>query len=467
MARHIDGLYLITKEYEQNKNVEDCYHRLAGLCDAIMKIDDFPFDLDQFTVDEKGKFINKFIEILESDKPYIKNIWEAKAGKKLPNKKICYTLKKEDVDNTLDSLMKAFIRFGYEYYGNKSFIPNLNLCSREELTRIMAEESSGYRWEIRHTNDFPKIRFEKCYKSYMNYFNSFIGSMVEHRRLGFHNLLENLYVLYKALYSFADIYFQSVLYLLIDNPSINKADKIIKMQLLVKHAEELETTFAPCTDKAEKNNIFDSFAVYIMYLDYRNTCRNVIEIQEILSLQMENESYVAVVDEEYQCNERWINEIETKKELRRIILEGKVEKEERFNKNMEDVQHLMILLNSITGRELGAEYLQHVKVVYREIIEDTLKYNNKQSRTIMRNIENKEIPYFDSERESYFIREKISRGFMREKGYSEEYILKNKLQKSFYNTVLKLFSSYDEVRIAKDARRLYGKYARELLNVLE
>lgn len=56
---------------------------------------------------------------------------------------------------------------------------------------------------------------------------------------------------------------------------------------------------------------------------------------------------------------------------------------------------------------------------------------------------------------------------MREKGYAEEYILKNKLQKSFYNTVLKLFSSYDEVRIAKDARRLYGKYARELLNVLE
>ena len=106
---------------------------------------------------------------------------------------------------------------------------------------------------------------------------------------------------------------------------------------------------------------------------------------------MENESYVAVVDEEYQCNERWINEIETKKELRRIILEGKVEKEERFNKNMEDIQHLMILLNSITGRELGTEYLQHVKVVYREIIEDTLKYNNKQSRTIMRNIENRHL----------------------------------------------------------------------------
>lgn len=111
--------------------------------------------------------------------------------------------------------------------------------------------------------------------------------------------------------------------------------------------------------------------------------------------------------------------------------------------------------------------MQHVKVVYREIIEDEMKYNNKQARTIMRNIEKKEIPYFESERETYYIREKISRGLMREKGYVKEYILKNKLQAIFYTTVLKLFSSYDELRIARDARRLYGKYKRELMEVLE
>ena len=96
-----------------------------------------------------------------------------------------------------------------------------------------------------------------------------------------------------------------------------------------------------------------------------------------------------------------------------------------------------------------------------------MKYNNKQARTIMRNIEKKEIPYFESERETYYIREKISRGLMREKGYVEEYILKNKLQAIFYTTVLKLFSSYDELRIARDARRLYGRYKRELMEVLE
>ena len=127
----------------------------------------------------------------------------------------------------------------------------------------------------------------------------------------------------------------------------------------------------------------------------------------------------------------------------------------------------MVLLNSITGRELRAEYLQYVKIVYREIIEDDMKYNNKQSRTIMRNIEKKDIPYFESERETYYIREKISRGFMREKGYTEEYILKNKLQSYFYNAVLKLFSSYDELRIARETRRLFTKYARELISILE
>jgi hypothetical protein len=85
----------------------------------------------------------------------------------------------------------------------------------------------------------------------------------------------------------------------------------------------------------------------------------------------------------------------------------------------------------------------------------------------MRNIEKKDIPFFESERETFFIREKISRGLMREKGYTDEYILKNKLQASFYTTVLRLFSSYDELRIAKDARQLFAKYAKELMRVLE
>lgn len=54
MAKHIEGLYEIAKEYEQNNNAEECYHRLADLCDSIMEIDKFQFEMDQFSIDEES-----------------------------------------------------------------------------------------------------------------------------------------------------------------------------------------------------------------------------------------------------------------------------------------------------------------------------------------------------------------------------------------------------------------------------
>lgn len=301
----------------------------------------------------------------------------------------------------------------------------------------------------------------------MNGFNECISTSLERRNNKWHNLLESLYINYKAFNTFADLFFQSVLYLLIDNESFTKDEKLRRLNYMSGAIERIGDEFTPKTNQAYKYNIFYSFAVYLMYLDYRNTCRNTIVIQHMLMDQMKEVSYEKDIAENFQCMGRYIEEISKKNEIRNIILEGKPEKEERFNENMGNVQHLIVLLNTITGRELGAEYLQHVKVVYREILEDDIKYNSKTSRTIMRNIEKKDIPYFESEKETYFIREKISRGFMREKGYAEEYIIKNKIQSSVYNTILKLFTSYDEVRIAKDARQLFAKYSKVMRKSLE
>lgn len=466
MARHIEGLYEIAKEIEQENGLEECYHRLVGLCDSIINIDEFPFSLDMFCLQEKKEFLKGFVKILDSDNPFVTNIYKAQKEKKAPNKKICYMLSKEDVDNSLDYLMKYFLKLGHEYKKESFFIPNLDM-SRAELTRLMAGDAAAYRREIRHRKGAAGETFEICYKSFMRYYNEYISEVLERRNKRWSNLLESLYALYRSFYLFADIYFQSILYLLIDNAEISNEDKIHRLENIFNEAVKIEAEFVPHTERAENYNIFNSFAVYIMYLDYRNTCKNYVEIQNLLVKQMENQAYSREVAEEYQCRQRYLEEIGTKKELRNIILEGKQEKEERFNSNMENIQHLIVLLDSITGRELSAEYLQHVKVVYREILEDDITYNSKQARTMMRNIEKKEIPYFESEREAYFIREKISRGFMREKGYTEEYLLKNKIQSSFYNTVLKLFTSYDELRIAKDARQIFKKYSKILKRALE
>ena len=161
----------------------------------------------------------------------------------------------------------------------------------------MAQKTTDYRMVIRHTNRTPIEKFERCYNSFMRYFNECITGEVANRNQGCYNLLESLYVLYKLMNLFADFYFQIVLYLLIDN--ISKEDKILKMRLLVEHAAKLENEFVPRTEKAEKHNIFDSFAVYIMYLDYRNICRNVIDIQELLMKQMQDGKYNKYVKEEY------------------------------------------------------------------------------------------------------------------------------------------------------------------------
>ena len=466
MARHIEGLYEIAKEIEKENDLEECYHRLVGLCDSIINIDEFPFALDMFCLQEKKEFLKKFVTILESDNPLVTNIYKAQKEKKASNKKICYTLSKENVDNSLDYLMKYFLKLGYEYEKESSFIPNLDM-SRAELTQLMADDTEKYRWVIRHRKGSAREIFENCYKSFMRYYNKYISEMLERRNNRLNNLLESLYVLYRCFYLFADICLQSILYLLIDNAEISKEDKIHRLENIFNEAVKIEADFVPHTERADNYNIFNSFAVYIMYLDYRNTCKNCVEIQNLFVKQMENQAYSKEVAEEYQCKKRYLKEIGTKKELRHIILEGEQEKEERFNRNMEDIQHLIVLLDSITGRELSAEYLQHVKVVYREILEDDIRYNGKQARTIMRNIEKKEIPYFESEREAYFIREKISRGLMREKGYTEEYLIKNKIQSSLYSTILKLFTSYDELRIAKDARQVFAKYSKVLKQALE
>lgn len=54
MAKHIEDLYEIVKEYEQSNNLDECYHRLADLCDSIMEISEFQFELEQFSKDEKS-----------------------------------------------------------------------------------------------------------------------------------------------------------------------------------------------------------------------------------------------------------------------------------------------------------------------------------------------------------------------------------------------------------------------------
>lgn len=448
-------LYEISLEIEKELNYERLYNRIVMLCDRIMKIDKFPFDLSQFSATELKDFLKSFIIILDAQEDMVGIISDRKEKVKSPNKKLIHNLQKEDVDCALDYMVKRFVATGTDFSERATFIPVIDL-NKKEADISLAEQQLEYANFIRsnvgmEANDLIR----QVLHTYLKGFRQQIRGIRIRYEGKWLNLIEAQYVIYVALELFNHVFLQLINYWVIDATDITDEEKAdILNQLIKKKPRKSEKC-------KRKQNIFLSFGTYLFYLEQRNQYATYIEVMDLLYKQMECEDYVHEVKEDYQCNQRFISQISSKKELRNIILEGKTEKEERFNKNVEDCNYLIEYLRINAGRQMFPEYLQHIKVVYREVIEDDLKYNGRQARTILRNLINNGT--FDNEKDTYFIREKISRGLFREKGHSELYMLRTKLQKQYYESILSAFESYDVMDIAENLEKVFKHYSRILM----
>jgi len=449
-------LYEISLEIEKELNYERIYNRIVMLCDRIMKIDKFQFDLNQFSPKELKEFLKTFIIILDSKEDMVGIVSERKGNEKAPNKKLIHNLQKEDVDCALDYIVKRFIATGTDFSERTSFIPVIDL-NKQEANNSLAEQQMEYAGFIRlnaglDANDL----ISNVLRNYLNGFRGQVRDIKMRYEGKWLNLIEAQYVLYVALELFNYVFFQLINYYVIDAADISDEKKVDILNRLINKK--------PRKSKKEKRkqNIYLSFGTYLFYLEQRNRYATYSEIMDVLYSQMSGEDYVHEVDEKYQCNQRFVCDIGSKKELRNIILEGKTEKEERFNKNVEDCKYLMEYLRRAAGRHIYPEYLQHIKVVYREIIEDDLTYHGRQARTILRNLMSSNGK-FDNEKDTYFIREKISRGFFREKGLSKLYMLRIEFQKQYYESVLSAFESYDVMDIAENLERVFKHYSKILM----
>lgn len=457
----IENLFDIAKIMEnENADYKQIYNRLVKICDSIMNIDEFQFDLSKFSAIEIKNFLKFFLFILDSNNDKLFN-----KKTKNPNRKLIYNLGKNDMDIYLDNIIKDFLKRGYDEKTNKSFVPNFDY-GKSSAELVLNRNKSQYRQIIRRGKNSPNEKVSNIFSSFMDNYLPNISQLNDNKNKGIYNQIEALYVIYVALETFSDILMQTILYLVIDNSKLSEADKKNMMKKLVIQSEKFLTEYSPKSERALSQNIFISFGIYLFYLEQRNRYKTEEEIMKLLMEQMKSDNYIMDVPDKYKCNQRYLENISVKKELREIILEGKEEKEERFNKRFADAQYLITFLASYTGRELDAEYLQHIKVVYREIIEDSLEYNGVQSRSILRRLKNDTSPYIKELKDIVFIREKISRGLLREKGYAEFYLLKNQIQINYYETVLKAFSCYDEIRIAKDLKRVYSGYKKMVLELL-
>lgn len=451
-------LYDISLELEKSMDYERIYNRLIKMCESIMKIDEFPFDLNQFNSSELKEFLECFLIVLDSNEDMVKLIDYTKREMKVPNKKLLSNLQKRDVDNALDYMIKRFVATGTDFSANATFIPVINI-SRNEADMSLAEQQCEYRNLIRfHENCSGIEMMNYCLDTYMRGFKGQIESLRIRRDDGWLNLIEAHYVIYVALELFNDIFFQIINYTVIDSSEMSYEKKV---DILTK----LKAVGTIRQQKKRKQNIFCSFGTYLFYLEQRNRYSTYSDILKILSDQMKEDGYKLNVNDKYRCKGRWTYNLKTKKELREIILEGEDEKEERFNKNIDGCKEMITILLLTAGRQLHPDYLQHLKVVYREIIEDKLEYNGKQSRTILRTLQSNQDSFFRVIKDTFFVREKISRGLFREKGYGSLYILKNELQVSYYNNLLKAFESYDILDIAENLKATFYYYSNVLKNL--
>ena len=451
MGANVEQLYDIACEIDNETDYGNIYNRLVKICDSIMMCDDFKFDLALFDAHDIKEFLLVFLEILDGNKSILGK--PTREDVKVPNRKLIFQMRKEDVDNSLDDMIRVFVTKGDEHYGTPFFIPALH--NRKNVEVILSDAKSNYIDIIRNdTSDTPCELFARCSSMNINDFSSKIDEVLRYNDLGIKNHMDTLYMIYMQMEIFSCILMQTINYKIINNKKISSIEKRDILKFLTEDIKIL----AQRKIKAKRQpNIFEAYSTYLSYLDLRNQYKTEINVMKVLNDQMDNANYISDVDARYQCHQRYLKDIETKKELRNIILEGREEKEERFNKNLSDIGELMLWLNCMAGRRLHPEYLQHIKVVYLEIIEDPLKYNGKQSRTIMRNFEKNVIPYFEQKKESIFIREKISRGLFRELGLLEEYRLKNDFQEYYYQTLLSCMSFYDALEIAENLKETFVK----------
>ena len=447
----------------ENKNVHDRVERILKALDAI---DENEFDFSLFSIGEKKIFLESLIEILELETPVLQRYFISKESKqKSPNRKLLYTLSKKDADLYLDQFISdLFIRNEANHRcilsnGDPSFICNYRY-SRKESINYRNEATADIRFRIRNFGDFDNL--------YHNYMKVYLAEIARHNdqkvNTGLYNPVECIYMIDVYIDIFASLLLQTINYCIMMSDKIDYAEKEKVLENIYLEAKESKIDFK----EGSKQEILWSFAIYLFFLTRRNSFATELNVQELLEQQMNDPSYVMEVPEDCKYSYKSIDEVPTKKELRKIFLEGKEEKEERFNKRFAEMQNLIDILLLTAGRDLGSEHLQHAKVVYREVIEDDLQYEISSEKiqtanTIARHINKPETPLYEELSSTIFLREKISRGLFREVGLAALYIKKNKVQKCIYEDILSAFTGYDEIQISKNLKRVYAKYHKILL----
>lgn len=311
-------------------------------------------------------------------------------------------------------------------------INSMRICCRKVIRSEL---------EVRLMLDYLKSSNETLIQLLVDEINSFYAM-----GLRFENLT---YIKEYVDYIINDI-MQLVVYKIIRNSDI---DTLVVLQELSKEvkklANELDVKLDEKRKKQKKDDILTASQVmdyFVAYLKHRSRLKEETDIYEELKKEAEEfPDLFDLVQEEYIAEKVLLPEKDIIK-YKEIITEGN--SIYRFKEKLSITRRFVDIMRDYGGRQCYSNCLQDIKVYFREIYISKATYRRQQAHKIVEDYiekvdmaveKNETIPEFDKKSQYLFVREKISRGYFREKGLLADYYAKITFTSELHDLLLKIY----------------------------
>lgn len=422
----VNKYYSKEKQGYDDKNV---YNQVENLLKEVLEnkkhvLSDFP--LEMFMKEDIEQFIKHIFHVknIKGERELISNI----------NKiSVDYNLSKLKMENeTVAQFTKYFLDEinGYEPW---------NLENEIMINRLVIRSNKDKPLEV--IKELIKVN-ESIIRCLTEEENMFLAIGIRHRNF--------LYLKHYMDYTL-DGLLQIINYFIVSSNLVANEDKIKYLEEIYKELDELDNllkfqiNIRRSKDKIGNVNIEEAINIFVQYVEQRNEFKEYINILNLLEIEeKENKVMFGQVPDKFMVKKEILSIDEIYK-MEHIITEGKKRRE--YKSEVEYIQNVIEYFMKYGGRDVNPYCIQDIKVFYREILMSKSKYRI-QARKIVKNYmeeceKSGNVEVFSKRSEYMFIREKISRGYFREKKLLSYYNRKNKVHEKLYDVILKIYLLYD------------------------
>ncbi|MCK1997487.1 hypothetical protein MPH47_09685 [Psychrobacillus psychrodurans] len=418
---YIDRFKPDSKEADLKKGQEN---RLKPLIKKLTNKEsvfkDFPYEL--LEMKEKAELLN-FLLNISQERQIVSNIGKDNVDRKFDN-----FLINDDITERLTS------DFMSEHPDYEPWDLSLEREKNRKMIRDYSFSTQNVLQELNKLNEMiVKVIFDEV--------NAFKIVGIGYRNLGY---IKD-YIDYVS-----DGVLQFLVYRVMVSTNINDKQKIINNL-----SEKLDTLLCLMEKQLERkrveqqkqkrltSNVLTEY--FTAYRTHYSRYYGELDILNTLMLEIEEDTNLfCSLNEKYRADKILLSEDEIKVSKSILTEENSIYE---YEKKLDETRKIINIMGSYGGRQCFPNCLLDIKVYFREIFISTTKYKGKQTMTIVRDylkfVENAGIQQFEKDSHYMFFREKISRGYFREKGLLDLYVAKVDVHVKLYKLLLKTYLFYD------------------------